>query len=213
MDINEGCDSLEQGAEPNAIPFLHSEPAPLDDVTKSHLLTRFQPRRSKYSSVSHDACIECHVDLFGRAGVGKIIGGMNAYDGDFTALCAPEALPERIAFCSYFNEYAFVYDDTTVDAVQPTNPILEDAILTRALGIKKAKELTRPGDTQTKKQLLAKIWALLQEIDPDYLGRCHAKFIEWYETAKLMRDKHFTNLDAYLLNRALDCGAKLVNPS
>ncbi|GKZ29620.1 hypothetical protein AbraIFM66950_005774 [Aspergillus brasiliensis] len=202
MDFqNEGGDSPEPGAESNAIPFLHSEPAPLDDVTKGHLLTRFQPR------------IKCHVDLFGRAGVGKIIGGMNAYDGDFTALCAPEALPERIAFCSYFIEYAFVYDDTTVDAVQPTDPILEDATLTRALGTKKAEELTKPnGDPQRKKQLLVKIWALLREIDPDYFGRCHTTFIQWYETAKLMRDKRFTNMETYLTTRALDCGANWVVP-
>jgi hypothetical protein len=43
-------------------------------------------------------------------GIGKVIGGMNAHTADFTALCAPEALPERIGLCSYFIEYAFVHD-------------------------------------------------------------------------------------------------------
>lgn len=90
--------------------YRHSEPALVDIETELKLLSRFQPRISKYDSVTHDACIECQVDLFGESDIGKVIGGMNAHAGDFTALCAPEALPERIGLCSYFIEYAFVHD-------------------------------------------------------------------------------------------------------
>lgn len=93
--------------------YRHSEPAPIDIATERKLLSRFQPRISKYDSVSHDACIECQVDLFGESCIGKVIGGMNAHAGDFTALCAPEALPERIGLCSYFIEYAFVHDGSS----------------------------------------------------------------------------------------------------
>jgi hypothetical protein len=97
-------------AKTHPLVYRHSDPAPFDAQTKSKYISRFQPRISKYVAVSHDACIECHVDLFGMGGIGKVIGGMNAHTADFTALCAPEALPERIGLCSYFIEYAFVHD-------------------------------------------------------------------------------------------------------
>lgn len=101
---------IDHGEDLVSLAYRHSEPAPVDIETSSKLLSRFRPRISKYISVSHDACIECQVDLFGENNIGKVIGGMNAHAGDFTALCAPEALPERIGLCSYFIEYAFVHD-------------------------------------------------------------------------------------------------------
>ncbi|KAL7661591.1 hypothetical protein ACMYSQ_000983 [Aspergillus niger] len=136
---------------------------------------------------------------------------MNAHDGDFTALCAPEALPERIGFCSYFIEYAFVYDDVAVDAIQPTNPLLEDTTLTRVLGARKVGILMEPNEVhRTRKQIGAKIWAILKEIDPDYYSRCQANFTQWHVTGRQMRDKHFTSIKDYLATRALDCGANWV---
>jgi hypothetical protein len=82
----------------------------MDAEIECKYISRFQPRVSKHVAVSQDACIECHIDLFGMDKIGKVAGGMNAHTADFTALCAPEALPERIGLCSYFIEYAFVHD-------------------------------------------------------------------------------------------------------
>jgi ferredoxin len=90
--------------------YTHSVPAPMDPETREKLISRFQPRVSKHDCISHDACIEAQVDVFDKDNIGKVIGGMNAYNSDFTALCAAEALPERIGLCSYFIEYAFVHD-------------------------------------------------------------------------------------------------------
>ncbi|GAT28430.1 polyprenyl synthetase [Aspergillus luchuensis] len=200
--------SVEPGAGSNLSPFIHSKPAPMDDALRSRLLTRFQPRISNYNSVSHDACIECHIDLFERDGVGKMIGGMNAHDGDFIALCAPEALPERIGFCSYFNEYGFLDDDTSVDAIQPARPVLTDPVLTRALGAEKAEDITTVnGNPQRKQQIMAKIWAIQKELDPAYLSRCQTALRQWFETAQQIRDQCFTDIDDYLATRAVDCGA------
>jgi hypothetical protein len=98
------------GFEKCSLPYKRSNPAPMDAETESKCISCFQPRVSKYVAVSKDAWIECHIDLFGMDKIGKVAGGMNAHTADFTALCAPEALPERIGLCSYFIEYAFVHD-------------------------------------------------------------------------------------------------------
>ncbi|EAW21078.1 putative polyprenyl synthetase [Aspergillus fischeri NRRL 181] len=195
--------------------YGHSDPALMDAETESKYISRFQPRVSKYVAVSHDACIECHIDLFGTGGIGKVVGGMNAHTADFTALCAPEALPERIGLCSYFIEYAFVHDDVSVDAVHdgPSCRLSQDkdGIISKALGSKRFEDLQDTAEGGLKrKQARAKIWSVLNEIDQDYLGRCQKKFKQWYETGQQMRDKTFASLEDYLAVRALDCGANWV---
>ncbi|PKX88696.1 putative polyprenyl synthetase [Aspergillus novofumigatus IBT 16806] len=211
-----GVNMAEDGvAKSHPLMYRHSDPALMDAETKSKYISRFQPRLSKYVTVSHDACIECHIDLFGTGGIGKVVGGMNAHTADFTALCAPEALPERIAFCSYFIEYAFVHDDVSVDAVHdgPSCRLSQDkdGILLKAVGSKRLEDLEDIAEGGLKrKQARAKIWSVLNEIDQDYLGRCQKKFKQWYETGQQMRDKTFASLEDYLAVRALDCGANWV---
>ncbi|KAE8389478.1 isoprenoid synthase domain-containing protein [Aspergillus alliaceus] len=97
---------------------IDTDAALMDPETESRYISRFQPRVSKYVAISNEACIECHIDLFGTGSIGKVVGGMNAHTADFTALCGPEALPERIGVCSYFIEYAFVHDNVSVDVAQ-----------------------------------------------------------------------------------------------
>ncbi|KAE8149070.1 polyprenyl synthetase [Aspergillus avenaceus] len=192
--------------------YEHSEPAPLDPDTKSKTLSCFQPRISKYVSVSHDAAIEAQADLFGENSIGKVIGGMNAHDGDFTALCAAEALPERIAICSYFIEYAFVHDDVIIDAIPTIQEDIENSdMFKRALGAKNFEALKSLDLTGLKrKHARAKIWSILTQIDSEYAARSQKYWRQWFETAHGMRDANFANLEEYLATRALDCGANWV---
>ncbi|KAL4860634.1 hypothetical protein BDV12DRAFT_191585 [Aspergillus spectabilis] len=200
------------GFEKRPLPYKRSNPAPMDAETESKYISCFQPRVSKYVVVSKDACIECHIDLFGMDNIGKVAGGMNAHTADFTALCAPEALPERIGLCSYFIEYAFVHDDVSVDAVQGAETCLESSeALSKALGSERFEDLQAIMEGGLKrKQSRAKIWSVLREIDQDYLGRCQSTFKQWYETGQQMRDQTFATLENYLAVRALDCGANWV---
>ncbi|KAL2824204.1 polyprenyl synthetase [Aspergillus cavernicola] len=212
-DRKHNVNTSEHGVESNALRYRHSDPASMDTETEWKYLSRFQPRVSKYISTSHDACIECHIDLFGKSEIGKVIGGMNAHMGDFAALCAPEALPERIGLCSYFIEYAFVHDDVLVDAIQ--TPDVQGAqkneLLDKAAGTKQVEVLAGINNgSLRRKQVRAKIWSVLNELDSEYLGRCRTTFRQWFETARQMRDRTFTNLDDYLATRALDCGANWV---
>ncbi|KAF4204886.1 hypothetical protein CNMCM8927_006919 [Aspergillus lentulus] len=209
--------NMPENGVPKSHPLMyrHSDPALMDAESESKYISRFQPRVSKYVAVSHDACIECHIDLFGTDGIGKVVGGMNAHTADFTALCAPEALPERIGLCSYFIEYAFVHDDVSVDAVQdgPSYRLSQDkdGILPKALGSKRLEDLQNIAEGELKrKQSRAKIWSVLNEIDQDYLGRCQRTFKQWYQTGQQIRDKTFASLVDYLAVRALDCGANWV---
>ncbi|KAL3486676.1 putative polyprenyl synthetase [Aspergillus germanicus] len=184
----------------------------MDAETESKYISCFQPRVSKYVSISKDACIECHIDLFGMDKIGQVTGGMNAHTADFTALCAPEALPERIALCSYFIEYAFVHDDVSVDAVKGVQTCLEgNEALSKALGPERYEDIKAIMEGGLKrKQSRAKIWSALREIDQDYLGRCQSTFKQWYETGQQMRDQTFATLENYLAVRALDCGPNWV---
>ncbi|KAL2837121.1 putative polyprenyl synthetase [Aspergillus pseudoustus] len=198
--------------EKHPLPYKHSNHAPMDAETESKYISRFPPRVSKYVAVSKDACIECHIDLFGIDKIGKVAGGMNAHTADFTALCAPEALPERIGLCSYFIEYAFVHDDVSVDAEQGAETCLErNEALSKVLGSERFADLQAIMEGGLKrKQCRAKIWSVLREIDQDYLGRCQRTFKQWYETGQQMRDQSFPTLANYLAVRALDCGANWV---
>jgi hypothetical protein len=101
--------------------------------------------------------------------------------------------------------------DVSVDAVQggQEKDVQKNRTLSQALGPKRLEDLqdiTKGG--LERKQVRAKIWSVLNEIDQDYLGRCQRTFKQWYQTGQQMRDKTFTNLDDYLAVRALDCGAK-----
>ncbi|CEN60522.1 hypothetical protein ASPCAL02958 [Aspergillus calidoustus] len=201
------------GSKTYSLEYRHSDPALMDAETESRYISRFQPRVSKYVAISQEACIECQIDLFGTGSIGKVVGGLSAHTADFTALCAPEALPERIGLCSYFIEYAFVHDDMSVDAVQggQDNDVQKNRTLSQALGPKRLEDLQDiAGGGLKRKQARAKIWAVLNEIDQDYLGRCQRTFKQWHETGQQMRDEKVTNLEDYLAGRALECGANWV---
>ncbi|KAL4917736.1 isoprenoid synthase domain-containing protein [Aspergillus aurantiobrunneus] len=183
------------------LPYKHSTPASLDTHTQKRYLSRFEPRISNYISTPQNACIECQIDLFGREAIGKVVGGMNAHVGDFTALCAPEALPDRIGLCSYFIEYAFVHDDVSVDAIQ-TARVHED--------VQRNEPTIAIESSLRRKQARAKIWSVLNDLDAEYFARCQKTFTQWFETGRQMRDQAFINLEDYLATRAVDCGANWV---
>jgi hypothetical protein len=72
----------------------------------------FRPRIHKHAFLADHGSVQCHLDLYGRQGVGSNFGGVNAHAGNFTALCAPNCLPERLALIAYTIEHGFVHDGT-----------------------------------------------------------------------------------------------------
>jgi hypothetical protein len=85
-------------------------PVPPDLYAVPEYFSCLVPKIHKLSTIADDACLSCHIDVFGEAGVGKIIGGINPVSGSFAALCYPYCLPERFAEVSYANEAAFFFD-------------------------------------------------------------------------------------------------------
>lgn len=67
----------------------------------------FQPSIHKGSKITDHAAVQCQLELYGLDRVGVKIGNMNAHAGNFTALCAPNCLPDRLAIVAYAMEYAF----------------------------------------------------------------------------------------------------------
>ncbi|KAJ5876238.1 uncharacterized protein N7529_001822 [Penicillium soppii] len=64
------------------------------------------------SVISDHASVQCQLDLYGSDSVGSKFGCINAHAGNFTSLCAPNCLPERLALICYTIDYGFIHDGT-----------------------------------------------------------------------------------------------------
>jgi hypothetical protein len=70
----------------------------------------FRPRIHRKSLIADHASLQCQLDLYGDESVGRNFGSLNGHVGNFTSLCAPNCMPERLALVSYTIEYAFLHD-------------------------------------------------------------------------------------------------------
>jgi hypothetical protein len=70
----------------------------------------FKPRIHKQAVIADDASVDIQIEWYGQEGLGSKVGNMNNHAGNFTALSAPECLPERLYIVSYAIEYAFLHD-------------------------------------------------------------------------------------------------------
>lgn len=70
----------------------------------------FRPYIHKQTEVADHVSVQCHIDVYGIDGVGLKFGNLNAHSGNFTSLCAPNCIPERLALTAYTMEYAFLHD-------------------------------------------------------------------------------------------------------
>ena len=74
----------------------------------------FNPYIHKQTIIADHVSVQCHIDLNGIDAVGSKFGNLNAHAGNFTSLCAPNCLPERLALVAYTVEYAFLHDGTCI---------------------------------------------------------------------------------------------------
>jgi len=70
----------------------------------------FIPHEHKHGEICDHVSVQCQLDIYGSEGVGSTLGSLNAHAGNFTSLCAPNCLPERLPLLSYIVEYAFIHD-------------------------------------------------------------------------------------------------------
>ena len=113
MDRNENRDSI----------FKHSVPLSPRLYEQEQYFCRFTPRIHRDAHLADQGSWQCQVDFLNASGPADsernkahksfAVGCINPVVGNFTALCASEALPERLALTTYMVEYAYIHDDGT----------------------------------------------------------------------------------------------------
>lgn len=103
--------------------FLYSVPVPTSSYDQEEYFCRFTPRVHRDAHLADQGSWQCQVDFLSATGLDDAernknhkayaVGCINPTVGNFTALCAAEALPERLALTTYMVEYAYIHDDGT----------------------------------------------------------------------------------------------------
>lgn len=110
-----------------ARPFIQNSIAlPYELFQGDEYFSRFHPRIHRDAHLADAGSWQCQVDFLessdkARADAARnlasksyAVGCINPTVGNFTALCACEALPDRLALTTYMVEYAYIHDDGEV---------------------------------------------------------------------------------------------------
>ena len=107
-------------------PFLYySVPLESAKYREDEYFCQFDPRIHRDAHLADAGSLQCQIDFLGsseaaRAAAKKneernhksyAVGCINPIVGNFTALCACEAIPDRLALTTYMVEYAYIHDD------------------------------------------------------------------------------------------------------
>lgn len=119
-----------QAAQEPLVP--DSLPVPPEAYEGDEFFCQFTPRIHRDSYLADSGCWQCQLDLLSsqgrvhahairtRSDKSYAVGCINPTVGNFTALCASEAIPDRLALISYIVEYAYVHDDSKIFATSET---------------------------------------------------------------------------------------------
>lgn len=101
----------------------HSLPLHSESYANDEYFCRFRPRIHRDVHLADAGSWQCQVDFLGSSAAARAdsarnksntsyaVGCINPVVGNFTALCACEAIPERLALTTYMVEYAYIHDD------------------------------------------------------------------------------------------------------
>lgn len=105
-------------------PFIrHSIALPRSAYEGNEYFCRFKPRIHRDAHLADAGSWQCQVDFLGSSANARAdsarnkdhtsyaVGCINPVVGNFTALCACEAIPSRLALTTYMVEYAYIHDD------------------------------------------------------------------------------------------------------
>ncbi|KAJ5801567.1 uncharacterized protein N7518_003635, partial [Penicillium psychrosexuale] len=169
----------------------------------------FTPYIHKQTIIADHVSVQCHIDLNGIDAVGSKFGNLNAHAGNFTSLCAPNCLPERLALVAYTVEYAFLHDDETDNAADQEALLLENKMLHQAINQSSMTSVSNrvSAKAQRKSEVQAKIAAEYLRLDPVF-GEFFLKAWQTF-TASVqdVRSLEFPSLDDYLEFRIVDAAA------
>lgn len=101
----------------------YSVPLNPESYVGDEYFCRFKPRIHRDVHLADAGSWQCQVDFLGssaaaradssrnKTNVSYAVGCIDPIVGNFTALCACEAIPERLALTTYIVEYAYIHDD------------------------------------------------------------------------------------------------------
>ena len=99
----------------------YSVPLPEHLYKGDEYFCKFAPRIHRDAYLADQGSWQCQLDFLSASGPADgernkahksyAVGCINPMVGNFTALCACEALPERLALTTYMVEYAYIHDD------------------------------------------------------------------------------------------------------
>ncbi|KAF9889668.1 hypothetical protein FE257_007176 [Aspergillus nanangensis] len=139
----------------------------------------FKPRIHRNMRESSDASIQCQIDLFGKDRLGMVMGNLNTYCGDWTALVWPFCDPERLALAAYMVDFAFIHDDVDYKETIQTRKFEFDSEI-RDKALRTGNHTPAFLDEFRNKQVIAKTMCKLVELD----GKRGMKFIQQWENWK-----------------------------
>ncbi|KAJ5908817.1 hypothetical protein N7495_001499 [Penicillium taxi] len=178
----------------------------------------FTPRIHRDSQLADAGCWQCQEDLLGsqgrahteavrnRSNKSYAVGCINPTVGNFTALCASEAIPERLALISYIVEYAYVHDDVIEYAEEKSEKQLWEANHQLMEGLDDGGDARLSTRNNVRRQLQAKMATELLEVDKDQGKEILRLWKEMSQVFVGIRDIDFHVLDDYLPSRAIDAG-------
>ncbi|KAJ6018568.1 hypothetical protein N7522_000635 [Penicillium canescens] len=150
----------------------------------------FKPRIHKSSQLSADATIQCQIDLFGKDNIGMVMGNIDTFSGDWTALTYPFCCPDRLAMAAYMVDFAFIHDDVDYKGTIQTK-IYDSGSDERDKALRTGTYAPKWLDEGRNQQVIAKTMYKLVEID----GTLGPKFIQQWENWK-RSEKEYAEVEA-----------------
>lgn len=197
----------------------NSLPLPPQIYKGDEYFCRFSPRIHRDARLADAGSWQCQVDFLesstaARAGATRnknvssyAVGCINPVVGNFTALCACEALSDRLALTTYMVEYAYIHDDVIEYSENKDESQLIVANRQLMEGITLEGEVGEGSkDHVRRRQLQAKMVMELMEVDKEQAKKCLRLWKEMSDVFVQIRDMNFTVLDDYLKVRAVDAG-------
>ncbi|KAM0347287.1 hypothetical protein ACHAPU_004806 [Fusarium lateritium] len=200
----------------------NSIPLPRHVYEGQDYFCRFTPRIHRDVRLSDAGSWQCQVDFLKSSTQARAtakrnkdvysyaVGCINPVAGNFTALCACEALSERLALTTYMIEYAYIHDDVIEYAEnKDESKKLQDANRQLMEGLTLGADTgrgTKSKDQVKRRQLQAKMVMELMEVDKEQAKETLRLWKEMSEVFVQIRDMEFADMDAYLKIRAVDAG-------
>ncbi|KAJ5753661.1 uncharacterized protein N7511_007814 [Penicillium nucicola] len=178
---------------------------------------KFKPRIHRDAHLADSGSWECQIDLLNSQGAihndwvrngrnkSYAVGCINPTVGNFMALAATAAIPDRLALVSYILEYAFVHDDIIDYAESQSESQLREVNSQLVEGLNDDQN-ERPDQRNVKMQLQAKMAQGLLKFDKTQGNNILKLWKEMSDIFLEIRDIQFKDLTEYLSFREIDAG-------